>query len=226
MSNPSYGVPGEQGTPWPQYGQNGPGAPQGYPGGVPGPGYPGPAVMPTGKLPSRAPGGILIGLGVLMMVVVAPIVFVVLLSTGFRTLGEAAAQAATIDNGDTVTVSSSGSYTVMVSPGTADSCALIDSGQQSHQMSPFDNEKNVYSIDGLAAGDYVVRCDGLDSGANLMGVNMSGADLMASTGSAMIWSTVIGVSGIVVLIVGIVLLVRANGKRRAIRQQAMMSAIG
>ena len=71
-----------------------------------------------------------------------------------------------------------------------------------------------------------MRCDGLDSGAKLMGLNMSGADVMASTGSAMIWSTVIGVSGIVVLIVGIVLVVRANGKRRAIQQQAMMSAIG
>ena len=61
MSNPTYGVPGNQGTPWPQYGDNGAGAPmQGMPmQGMPmqgGPqnfqGYGGPAPMPIVKGPS------------------------------------------------------------------------------------------------------------------------------------------------------------------------------
>ena len=71
MSNPPYGVPGNQGTPWPQYGDNGAGAPmqgmpmQGGPQNFQGGGYGGPVAMPTVKGPSKAPGIILIVLGVL-----------------------------------------------------------------------------------------------------------------------------------------------------------------
>ena len=89
MSNPSYGVPGDQGTPWPQYGGNGAGAPmqgmpmqgmpmQGGPQNFQGGGYGGPAPMPIVKGPSNAPGTILIVLGVVMSFVAAPILFFVL----------------------------------------------------------------------------------------------------------------------------------------------------
>ena len=81
MSNSPYGVPGNQGTPWPQYGENGAGAPmqgmpmqgmpmqgmpmQGGPQNFQGGGYGGPVAMPTVKGPSKAPGIILIVLVVL-----------------------------------------------------------------------------------------------------------------------------------------------------------------
>ena len=40
-----------------------------------------------------------------------------------------------------------------------------------------------------------------------------------------VWATVVGVIGLILLIVGIVLLVKVNGKRRRLVQQTMMSAI-
>ena len=40
-----------------------------------------------------------------------------------------------------------------------------------------------------------------------------------------VWGTVVGVVGLIVLIVGIVLLVKVNGKRRRITQEAMLSAV-
>ena len=44
--------------------------------------------------------------------------------------------------------------------------------------------------------------------------------------NGLIWSTVVGVGGTIIMIIGIVLVVKANGRRREIQQQAMMSAIG
>lgn len=40
-----------------------------------------------------------------------------------------------------------------------------------------------------------------------------------------VWGTVVGVAGLIVLIVGIVLLVQVNGKRRRITQEAMLRAV-
>ena len=40
-----------------------------------------------------------------------------------------------------------------------------------------------------------------------------------------LWGTIVGVVGLIVLIVGIVLLVKVNGKRRRITQEALMSAL-
>ena len=93
MSNPPYGVPGNQGTPWPQYGDNGAGAPmqgmpmQGGPQNFQGGGYGGPVTMPIVKGPSKAPGVILIVVGILMAIVVAPILFFVLMFRRWRKLG-------------------------------------------------------------------------------------------------------------------------------------------
>ena len=40
-----------------------------------------------------------------------------------------------------------------------------------------------------------------------------------------VWGSVVGVSGLICVIVGIVLLVKVNGKRRRIMQEAMMAAV-
>ena len=40
-----------------------------------------------------------------------------------------------------------------------------------------------------------------------------------------VWGTVVGVVGLILLIVGIVLLVKVNGKRRRITQESMLSAV-
>ena len=228
MSNPPYGVPGDQGTPWPQYGDNGAGAPmQGMPmQGMPmqgGPqnfqGYGGPAPMPIVKGPSKAPGTILIVLGVLASFVAAPILFFVLWFQG------ALAQGAAFSNGGTVEVGGAGSYMLQISGGEATTCKMIDSGNNVYDMSPFQSDKSLYYIDGLNNGTYTVRCEGVDQKASMTGMSVSPNDFTNTVGFAFLWSTVVGVTGVVLLIVGIVLVVRAGSKTKELQQQAMMSAM-
>ena len=232
MSNPPYGVPGDQGTPWPQYGANGAGAPmqgvpmQGGPQNFQGGGYGGPVAMPIVKGPSKAPGVILIVVGVLMAIVVAPILFFVLMFQGFSGFGENLAAGTVVPNGGSIEVGANGSYTVSLSPDTASSCALINASNQSFEMKQLQGNAEVYYLDGLAQGTYTIQCQGVSSDVRITGLPVSGDDLVSSTGGAFLWSTVVGVFGIVLIIVGIVLVVKANGRRREIRQQAMMSAIG
>ena len=57
-------------------------------------------------------------------------------------------------------------------------------------------------------------------------MDFSAGDVTKSGTNGLIWSTVVGVGGTVIMIIGIVLVVKANGRRREIQQQAMMSAIG
>lgn len=239
MSNPPYGVPGNQGAPWPQYGDNGAGAPmqgmpmQGMPmQGMPmqgGPqnfqGYGGPAPMPIVKGPSKAPGTILIVLGVLASFVAAPILFFVLWFQGVADMGDALAKGADFSNGGTVEVSGAGSYMLQITGGQATTCKMIDSGNNVYDMSPFQSNKSIYFIDGLNNGTYTVRCEGVDQKASMTGMSISPNDFASTVGFAFLWSTVVGVTGVVLLIVGIVLVVRAGSKTKELQQQAMMSAM-
>ena len=236
MSNPTYGVPGNQGTPWPQYGDNGAGAPmqgmpmqgmpmQGGPQNFQGGGYGGPAPMPIVKGPSKAPGTILIVLGVLMSFVAAPILFFVLMFQGLTGIAENMAAGTVVSNGGNVEVGANGSYTVSLSPDKASSCALINASNQSFEMKQLQGSAEVYYLDGLAQGTYRIQCQGLPSDARITGLPASGEDMVSSTSGAFLWSTVVGVTGIVLLIVGIVLVVRAGSKTKELQQQAMMSAM-
>lgn len=236
MSNPPYGVPGNQGTPWPQYGGNGAGAPmqgmpmqgmpmQGGPQNFQGGGYGGPAPMPIVKGPSKAPGTILIVLGVLASFVAAPILFFVLWFQGVADMGDALAKGADFSNGGTVEVSGAGSYMLQITGGQATTCKMIDSGNNVYDMSPFQSNKSIYFIDGLNNGTYTVRCEGVDQKASMTGMSISPNDFASTVGFAFLWSTVVGVTGVVLLIVGIVLVVRAGSKTKELQQQAMMSAM-
>ena len=239
MSNPPYGVPGDQGTPWPQYGDNGAGAPmqgmpmQGMPmQGMPmqgGPqnfqGYGGPAPMPIVKGPSKAPGTILIVLGVLASFVAAPILFFVLWFQGVVDMTDALAKGANFSNGGTVEVTGAGSYMLQISGGEATTCKIIDSGNNVYDMSPFQSNKSIYYIDGLNNGTYTVRCEGVNQDVSITGMSISPNDFASTVGFSFLWSTVVGVTGVVLLIVGIVLVVRAGSKTKELQQQAMMSAM-
>lgn len=236
MSNPPYGVPGNQGTPWPQYGDNGAGAPmqgmpmqgmpmQGGPQNFQGGGYGGPAPMPIVKGPSKAPGTILIVVGVLASFVAAPILFFVLWFQGVADMGDALAKGADFSNGGTVEVSGAGSYMLQITGGQATTCKMIDSGNNVYDMSPFQSNKSIYFIDGLNNGTYTVRCEGVDQKASMTGMSISPNDFASTVGFAFLWSTVVGVTGVVLLIVGIVLVVRAGSKTKELQQQAMMSAM-
>lgn len=224
MSNPRpYGVPGEQGTPWPQYGQEGTMPAQG---GYPGAAYAGPAVMPPMNLPSRAPGTIMIVVGLLMMLIIAPVIFAVIAISGINTELPEDANTAQISNGGTVEVGQNGQYTILFSEGEASACTMTNTDGDVYDMHTFAGANNYYTATDLPAGTYRIDCEGLPSGAQIMGMDVSTGDITKSSTNGLIWSTVVGVSGTIIMIIGIVLVVKANGRRREIRQQAMMSAIG
>ena len=224
MSNPRpYGVPGEQGTPWPQYGQDGTMPAQG---GYPGAAYAGPAVMPPMNLPSRAPGTIMIVLGLLMMLIIAPVIFAVVAFSGLNTETPENVNAVSITNGGTVEVGANGQYTILLGDAEATSCTMTDTDGDVYDMHSFAGINNYYTATDLPAGTYRIDCEGLPAGADIAGMDVSAGDITKSSTNGLIWSSVVGVSGTIIMIIGIVLVVKANGRRREIRQQAMMSAIG
>ena len=224
MSNPRpYGVPGEQGTPWPQYGQDNTMPAQG---GYPGAAYAGPAVMPPMNLPSRAPGTIMIVLGLLMMLIIAPVIFAVVAFSGLNTETPENVNAVSITNGGTVEVGANGQYTILLGDAEATSCTMTDTDGDVYDMHSFAGINNYYTATDLPAGTYRIDCEGLPAGADIAGMDASAGDITKSSTNGLIWSTVVGVSGTNIMIIGIVLVVKANGRRREIRQQAMMSAIG
>lgn len=224
MSNPRpYGVPGEQGTPWPQYGQDGTMPAQG---GYPGAAYAGPAVMPPMNLPSRAPGTIMIVLGLLMMLIIAPVIFAVVAFSGLNTETPENVNAVSITNGGTVEVGANGQYTILLGDAEATSCTMTDTDGDVYDMHTFAGINNYYTATDLPAGTYRIDCEGLPAGADIAGMDVSAGDITKSSTNGLIWSSVVGVSGTIIMIIGIVLVVKANGRRREIRQQAMMSAIG
>ena len=224
MSNPRpYGVPGEQGTPWPQYGQDNTMPAQG---GYPGAAYAGPAVMPPMNLPSRAPGTIMIVLGLLMMLIIAPVIFAVVAVSGLNTEAPEDVNAVRITNGGTVEVGANGQYTILLGDAEATSCTMTDTDGDVYDMHSFAGINNYYTATDLPAGTYRIDCEGLPAGADIAGMDASAGDITKSSTNGLIWSSVVGVSGTIIMIIGIVLVVKANGRRREIRQQAMMSAIG
>ena len=224
MSNPRpYGVPGEQGTPWPQYGQDNTMPAQG---GYPGAAYAGPAVMPPMNLPSRAPGTIMIVLGLLMMLIIAPVIFAVVAVSGLNTEAPEDVNAVSITNGGTVEVGANGQYTILLGDAEATSCTMTDTDGDVYDMHSFAGINNYYTATDLPAGTYRIDCEGLPAGADIAGMDVSAGDITKSSTNGRIWSTVVGVGGTIIMIIGIVLVVKANGRRREIQQQAMMSAIG
>ena len=222
MSNPRpYGVPGDQGTPWPQYGQDVPAQ-----GGYSGAAYAGPMVMPTMKLPSRAPGTIMIVLGLLMMLIIAPVIFAVVAFSGLNTERPENVNPVQIANGGTVEVGTNGQYTILLGEAKATSCTMTDTEGVVHDMHSLVGVNNYYTATDLPSGTYRIDCEGLPAGTDIVGMDVSAGDITQSSTNSLLWSTVVGVSGMIIMIIGIVLVVKANGRRREIRQQTMMSAIG
>ena len=63
------------------------------------------------------------------------------------------------------------------------------------------------------------------NGANITAFNASPEVVTKVFAMPFVWGTVVGVAGLIVLIVGIVLLVNVNGKRRRITREAMLGAV-
>ena len=203
MSNPSYGPAGQPGAvptngiPYP-----GAAAPQGY-------GVPAPVPMP--KLPGRGGAITALVLGVVLMVIVAPIVFFATMIAGVAGTEGNAVNGGTTANGSVVTVTADGVFMVR--------------GDAHRELEPYAGSEDVYLVENVPAGSYVLQCDGIASGANISAFNASPEVVTRVFAMPVLWGTIVGVAGLIVLIVGIVLLVTVNGKRRRIMQGAMLGAV-
>lgn len=216
--------PDQPATPWPQYGQQA--APE-----QSGSAY-GQQAVPAAyaappQLPSRVPGVLCIVLGLVLMIIVAPVVF---FSTAVSSIADEFSNAASgvqrLSNGGGVTLESQDGYFLqVVPPDTATACSLTDSGGQSYAMQKQDSSGSLFSAEGLRPGSYTVECAGASDTATFIGLPFSGDILQNSARSSLIWSTVVGVAGVGVLILGIVLVVRTNKRRRDIQVDIMMSGV-
>ena len=217
MSNPSYGPAGQPGA-VPTNGTSYPGAaaPQGY-------GAPAPVVMP--KLPGRGGAITTLVLGVVLMVIIAPIVFFATMVAGVAGTEGNSVKGGTTANGSVVTVTTDGVFMVQAGGGKDPSCSLIGADNKSYELEPYGGSQGAYLVEHVPAGSYVLHCDGIANGANITAFNASPEVVTKVFAMPFVWGTVIGVAGLIVLIVGIVLLVNVNGKRRRITQEAMLGAV-
>lgn len=217
MSNPSYGPAGQPGA-VPTNGTSYPGAaaPQGY-------AAPAPVVMP--KLPGRGGAITTLVLGVVLMVIIAPIVFFATMVAGVAGTEGNSVKGGTTANGSVVTVTTDGVFMVQAGGGKDPSCSLIGADNKSYELEPYGGSQGAYLVEHVPAGSYVLHCDGIANGANITAFNASPEVVTKVFAMPFVWGTVVGVAGLIVLIVGIVLLVNVNGKRRRITQEAMLGAV-
>ena len=73
-------------------------------------------------------------------------------------------------------------------------------------------------------GSYRLYCTAIPSTENITAYNATPEAVRDTFTMPFLWGSIVGVVGVIVLIVGIVLLVKVNGKRRLIMREAMMRA--
>jgi hypothetical protein len=160
--------------------------------------------------------------GVVLMLVVAPVAFFGSLAGGLN-LDELFRSASTVATGSTVEVDQSGTYIVSSPSGDAISCTLTGNDGTVLQLQSTD-ESSVAMGSGIAPGSYTLDC-GASTG--LVGMTGVSADQLTSAGvRAVMWSTVVGLIGLALVVVGIVMLVRVNRRRHDIQRQAWGGGLG
>ena len=188
-------------------------------------GVPAPAPMALPAMPGRGLAVSTLVIGILLMVLIAPSVFFgMLISSAASTSGNYV-EGGTKDNGSLVTVTADGHYMVQAPGSTDPFCSLIDSDTKRYQLQRYDGQDGVYMASGVPAGQYTLRCDGISANASIIGYNASPDVVTKTFFTPFLWATGFGVAGVIATIVGIVLLVKVNGKRRRIMREAMMAAV-
>ena len=131
----------------------------------------------------------------------------------------------TKENGDIVTVTADGHYMVWGTGGKDPECSLIGRDDEVYKLEPYDGHDDAYLASDVPAGEYKLDCDGISASESITGYNTTPEVMTKVVFAPLLWGSGVGVAGLVVLIVGIVLLVKVNGKRRRMTQEAMMSAV-
>lgn len=170
-----------------------------------------------GKLPSRV--GPILGIigGVLLMLVVAPILFVVMVLQGVGFSPDNVNGFLT-SNGAEVAVGESGTVGLMSAEGSnLGECVFEGSGGPHVAEPELDGDLKVGR--GLQPGTYSVTCDGVPLGEQLMVLEGNVIDeLVPSTMKALGIGSAVGFIGLVTVIASIVWLVKRNRSRREILQ--------
>ncbi|MDC4232260.1 hypothetical protein M3T53_00820 [Actinomyces sp. B33] len=239
MPGPDAPRPSDPQSPWPQYGQvAGQSAPSysQYTGAgeqaAPAPGPTPPYGAPAGgqgqwsapaapsALPSRVPGVITLVLGIITMLVIAPIAaFMGVLGGIGGGVGGLLESTTVVPNHSTVTVDESGTLLVSTSTVNVYSCEATGPSGTVALEGGGSVSQGFIGIN-LTPGRYVLDCQG-EGDFMLTAMTGTGVDDLTSAGvSAMLWGTIAGIVGLVLTIVGIILIVRANSRRRQILQQS------
>ena len=222
---------GAQQQNWPQYGQGGsgwgappaggptPAGPGATPYGAPPYGYQtGAPGAPAGLQPSRTGPVVLIVVGAVLALLVAPAVFVAVIlgSIDYDRLSELGAP---VTSGSEVTVDESGSYLVVSTDSSALTCTLTGSDGSVLELTPVQGEESVAAGTGIPAGTYTLDCGDVSGTlVGMTGQSIEGFGQLVVRAAG--WATLIGVIGVVLLIVGIVRLVRVNRRRRETSQSS------
>lgn len=215
MSSPSYG-PSDEPHAMPPNGapRAGGSVPQGY-------GAPAPVAAPT--LPGRGRAVTTLILGVVLMVVIAPIVTFAMMFAALAGTEGGSIKGGTTANDGVVTVTADGHFMVRGDADKNPSCSLIGANV-SYELVPYEREEGVYMASDVPEGSYRLDCTAIPSTDSIVAYNATPEVVRDTFTMPFLWGSIVGVVGVIVLIVGIVLLVKVNGKRRLIMREAMMRA--
>lgn len=216
---PNYAQPG-----YGQQGQPGYGYPQ--PGQVP-PQYPGQYGTPYVELPGRGLPITLIVLGVITMLIIAPIVFIGGVAYGsFSGIIDKIDpdSGSTVTNGATVDVDSMGFYGVVIFNPTDDtSCALEGANgpvELPREESGGTAQGTVFLGESIPEGTYTLQCTNVPEGTQMIGLDGSiVSNLFSAVGKSTLAAGVVGLIGLALMIWGIVKLVKINKRRREMMLQ-------
>ena len=120
-----------------------------------------------------------------------------------------------VSNGGTVIVDESGVVGVTAISGEVEQCSLVPADAPEIVMV---NEEGagIWVARDLTPGEYILQCDGVPTGSNML--TLSGdtlGGLVSTSVAALGWASLVGILGLIATVVGIVWLVSRNRRRRA-----------
>ena len=130
-----------------------------------------PSPVPMPKMPGRGAGITTLVLGIVLMLFIAPAVFFGMMIYGVSQTGANSIHGGTTNNGDSVTVTASGDFTVQVRVDTDPACSLVDSSGAMYSLRPSADADDTYTASGVPAGPYRIYCAGLSNDSSFYAVN-------------------------------------------------------
>lgn len=185
------------------------------------------------QLPTRTPAVVVTIIGLVLMLLIAPFVFfggfIYDQGTNIEETINSGLTRSSIQNGAEVSVETSGIVALEITPPANDARCTLTRDGQSYEFARevYDDDSNymptstVMSIVGVDEGKYEVQCEGLPDTATLTVVDVS---IIASAAKSavvfIIWATVVGGIGFVMMVAGLIWLVVINRQRARLYYEA------